>query len=354
MSPAVRWLTSWMVVDGSDSDGDSDVEMDDEAADPEINFTDIAERPSAVHCQVAPTRMLQQANNWISKDGKKLEYGSPIEKTIIQDDMEGFVQMCNLYNFVGHDLLADDLVPTIMSNDRPEVLDEMIRRTGCGITAVLDAQLKADPAAPAAKDTEETIYLGLNVGGKKRRDLVTRGMPQKNASRSHELLVEAAKAGALNAMDYLSGPRVLAAYKFYAASNSSERALYLRREQDLAGVLPKWIGWQLNPLNESCLTAAIIANKLDFIKKLFDLEPNLMMEAMNARSVSSSHAGAVTCLMHVHQSGSSLLALTPCSSRCMCPAIQPSSTSSLKRVAIPQSAITEGTLIHYYLRSARD
>ena len=293
MSPAVRWLTSWMVVDGSDSDGDSDVEMDDEAADPEINFTDIAERPSAVHCQVAPTRMLQQANNWISKDGKKLKFGSPIEKTIIQDDMEGFVQMCNLYNFVGHDLLADDLVPTIMSNDRPEVLDEMIRRTGCGITAVLDAQLKADPAAPAAKDTEETIYLGLNVGGKKRRDLVTRGMPQKNASRSHELLIEAAKAGALNVLDYLSGLRVLAAYRFYAASNSSERALYLRREQDLAGVLPKWLGWQLDPLNETCLTAAIIANKLEFIKKLFDLQPNLMMEAMNARQVVSFHTGAV-------------------------------------------------------------
>ena len=261
--------------------------------DPKINFTDIAERPSAVQCQVSPTKMLQQANNWIVKDMNKLKYGSPIQKTIIQDDMEGFVQICNLYNFVGHDLLANDLVPTIMVNDRPEMLDELIRRTGCGITAVLDAQLKADPAAPAAKDTEETIYLGLNVGGKKRRDLVTRGMPQKNASRSHELLIEADKAGALNVLDYLSGLRVLAAYRFYAASNSSERALYLRREQDLAGVLPKWLGWQLDPLNETCLTAAIIANKLEFIKKLFDLQPNLMMEAMNARQVVSSHTGAV-------------------------------------------------------------
>ncbi|THH17575.1 hypothetical protein EW146_g3245, partial [Bondarzewia mesenterica] len=264
-----------------DDDSDSDMSTDDDPeVDAPINFTDIAVRPSAIHCEVAPLRMLEQAYaSWISKDGKKYHLCAPLYRAIIEDDFEMFVKCCDLYKSIGHPLSPQTIVQQIMQDDRQDMLDELIRRTGCGVSVALDVQQKQ----AAKKDPEETIYLGLNVGGKKRRDLVAPHAPRRTVLSSPRLLLEAAKAGALGVLDYLSGPRPLAAYKYYASSQSDERALYLRRQTNLEAVLPQWHGWQIDELNESCLTAAILANKFECVKKLFALRPNLMMEAMNVR-----------------------------------------------------------------------
>ena len=70
--------------------------------------------------------------------------------------------------------IPNDLVPLLLSKDRHEMLDELIRRTGTGI----DLKTVRREAIPA-KDKNK-LYLGLNVHGKKRADLARKHSTFKN------------------------------------------------------------------------------------------------------------------------------------------------------------------------------
>ena len=55
--------------------------------------------------------------------------------------------------------------------------------------------------------------------------------------------------------------------------------------------------WQVDELNESPLLSAVIHNKIDILKQLFVLKPNLMEEALHKRYGSSSTYSIMTVLI---------------------------------------------------------
>ncbi len=90
---------------------------------------------------------------------------------------------------------------------------------------------------------------------------------------------------------------VNAAYKLYAATHSDQEAIWFKRflggqEKSTEGALEKklsaWLGWTINSLGESPLTAAIAANDLEVIKLLARLQPTLCAQALHTKFVQSN------------------------------------------------------------------
>jgi len=57
----------------------------------------------------------------------------------------------------------------------------------------------------------------------------------------------------------------------------------LRSIDNLGAVLPDLLGWKSDELNESPLLCAVIDNRLDVLKQLFALKPNVMEEVLHLR-----------------------------------------------------------------------
>jgi hypothetical protein len=166
--------------------------------------------------------------------------------------------------------------------DRVEMLDEYIRRTGSGID--LKATRKDGEADPPP-EPKKRLYLGLNVHGKKRADLARKHDPDAvdDDQVSVPLLWRAASVNAKNIVEYLAGERPLAAYRYYSATHSDAIATRLRATSDLETVLPKWIGWDIDMLNESPLTAAVFGDNLELVKTMFVKRPQLMKSCLHHR-----------------------------------------------------------------------
>ncbi|KAA1479103.1 ankyrin [Dentipellis sp. KUC8613] len=280
-----RFNVNDLVGDDDDEDDEDDEDDDVDMDDSEVDLTDIAERPSAVHCKASPSRMLTNTHGlWISKDGKS--HDTPImERAVMEDDFEAFVKICDLYKAVDEDLWPNSYVPDyIMKWDRPDMLDELIRRTGCSINVPVVAKDGDDDVVVDGKPiSKERVYLGLNIQGKKRKDLATRRT--NNRERLYKsLLHDAVLAGASRIVDYLATDRPLQAFRYYGSTHTNPRGTFLRETKDLESVLPGWLGWEINSLNESPLTAAINLgqDRFGIIKQLFEKKPQLMLDAMNA------------------------------------------------------------------------
>ncbi|KAF7319941.1 Ankyrin repeat protein [Mycena kentingensis (nom. inval.)] len=263
-----------------DSDEDSDNDNDSEGYDSDgtveqeaINFVDIASRPSQIQCKASPQDLLQSGNMSVE----------PFTKAIHDDDYEAFVNVFRLYK---HSPIPAELPTTllaiIVSQDRPDMLDEFIRRTGQGIK-VEAPKTAEEELAPVINDKNK-LYLGLNVQGKKRMDLAKRNDPNADNEQEQEeppLVWKAIQSGALKVLDYLLGSRPLEAYQYYASTVNSDSARLLKRTPDLEKVLPEWLGLTITPLGESPLTAALLSyKKVDNLKYLFQKLPKLMAAAL--------------------------------------------------------------------------
>ncbi|RPD55207.1 ankyrin [Lentinus tigrinus ALCF2SS1-7] len=271
--------------DDSD-DEDSDME-DEEEEEPEINFVDIAQRPSSVQCDVAPERLLQLNTSFQHPKTNAVLSGLPLYKAVLENDFEAFVQIADLYKALPKPLdLPNDAKSWILAEDRPDMLDELIRRTGAGIEipeeeSQDDEEQSAEDAKP--KKLPPKTYLGLNVHGKKRKDLVKKSDPNAPSNeRKHEfpLLWTAAHQGAIGCIRYLSSERAVSAYQYYASTHSDDHAQYLKR---IIPQIPARIGWKQDELNESVVTAAIIGDHLDVLKAVVDLEPAQMQDSLMAK-----------------------------------------------------------------------
>ncbi|KAF7333042.1 Ankyrin repeat protein [Mycena venus] len=263
--------------DESDNESDNSDDSDGTIEQDTINFVDIASRPSTVECNVQPKDILGAAHGFSDRD--------LIRKAVNDDDLEAFVNVLNLYKHSPkHVDLPNYVLEAIVQKDRVEMLDEYIRRTGSGIRIQTIAQ-DGDEIIPVVNDKNK-VYLGLNVHGKKRTDLAKRNDPdasQQEEAVEFPLVWRAVSVSAKSILDYLQTDRPLAAYKFYASSNSSETALILRRKADLAKVLPEWLGWSITSVGESPLTVAIVTRKLDTVKYLFEKSPRLMASCLHER-----------------------------------------------------------------------
>jgi hypothetical protein len=268
------------VDDSENGSYDSDEEVEDYSQQKEIDFIDVAARPSVVRAEVSAKTMLKTKSCLLRPDGKRV-HRNPLQKTIEEDDFEGFVCILELYQSAGVAIWpvseAHELVVTL---DRPDMLDELTRRTGVGIPYPLGTA-KGSLANPN-KVAEERIYLGLKVGGKRRADMTQQIRSDNRALvYNYDLLRSAISSGAAKIVEYLAGPRVLAAYTYYAATHSDDIAQCLKSVGDLETALPDLLGWQIDELNESPLLGAVVHNKMDILKLLFALKPNLMDEALH-------------------------------------------------------------------------
>ena len=200
--------------------------------------------------------------------------------------MEAFVNVSDLYKSLSDEAdLDNEVLDLILTWDRAEILDEYIRLTGTGI----DVQAtRKDGETEVALETKNKLYLGLSIHGKKRTDLARKNDPNAvNVDQgSIPLLWKAALVNALGIVRYLAGDRPLAAYRFYAAAHSGAIAQRLRSEPNLDTVLPQWLGWSVNSLNESPLAAAILGSSLEVIETMFAKFPRLMASSLHERCVS--------------------------------------------------------------------
>ncbi|KAI0916906.1 hypothetical protein AcW2_007171 [Taiwanofungus camphoratus] len=79
------------------------------------------------------------------------------------------------------------------------MLDELIRRTGFGINVSVN-QESGDGPPESVRQKNTKVYLGLNVHGKKRKDLATKGDPKALSAintNTIPILRKAAREGAL-------------------------------------------------------------------------------------------------------------------------------------------------------------
>ena len=243
-----------------------------------MNFTDIALTPTSVRTRVHPESMLEIEASHI-RAGRKHSAFTPLQRTIVEIDFEAFIHTLDLYDFVETKSYSNtktfDLAVTF---DRPEMVDEFIRRSGRGIPipSVATKGCRKNSAV-----SEERVYLGLKVGGRRRFGI--EDYRHKTLTYNYELLRNAICSGATKVVDYLAGPRPIAAYKHYAETHDNEIAQSLKSIDDLDAVFPELLGWEPDASNESLLLYAVISDRLDVLKQMFTLKPSLMEEALLLR-----------------------------------------------------------------------
>jgi hypothetical protein len=246
-----------------------------------VNFTDIASRPSFVRTQTPPGAMLEVQTCHLQAGHKRFSC-TPLQKAIVENDLEAFVHTLDLYDFIEMKI-SPDTFNLAITLDRPEMVDESIRRSGLGIPIPSDAVKgrKAD-----SKVSEKRIYFGLKVGGKRRLEIEDFKPKREILTYNIELLRNAISSGATKVIDYLAGPRPIAAFKHYAETHDDEITQYLKSSDDLDAVFPDLLGWKPDGSNESPLLCAVIADRLDVLKQMFALKPTLMEEALDLRYAS--------------------------------------------------------------------
>ncbi|RDB20232.1 hypothetical protein Hypma_012624 [Hypsizygus marmoreus] len=282
-----KFTTRGITLEDEDSDGESDDSdaSDDTVEQEEITFIDVAKKKSTIECEVHPSRLLEASITWRVKnsEGKYVNNnGHLLHKSVYDDDLETFVNLTNIYKSSPITVAIDSsLIDGILNNDRPEMLDEYIRKTGFGID-IKTAQ--GDQEEMAATNDKNKIYLGLTVHGKKRTDLAKMNDPNATYSPvTHPLVWRASLMRAKRVVEYLAGDRPLTAYRYYATTGGEDQAYRLQRTPDLEKALPQWLGWAITNLGESPLTAAILGGDLDLIKMMFAKMPKLMASSLHER-----------------------------------------------------------------------
>ena len=280
----------------SDSGGSGDsYDSDATAEEQEITFIDVATRPSAIETPLHPSVLLAEQLSWHIKNiggTYDRQCDSTLIKAVIDDDLEAFVNILSFYRSLPLPIaVPTNLLDRFLQYDRPEMLDEYLRRTGDGI------DIKTGHEETAMND-QNKVYLGLSVHGKKRADLARKNDPNAKHNRTtYPMVWRAGLKGSTGIVDYLAGDRPLAAYKYYASTNGDETALAIRRVPDLEKVLPLLLGWNLTDRGDSPLMAAVLGGKVETLKRLFTKQPKFLGSCLHQRfghsyfHVSYSHPG---------------------------------------------------------------
>jgi len=207
---------------------------------------------------------------------------NPFEEAIYNDDFEAFIQIADFASKLPKPVPLTELTSKdkFLCKDRAKLLDEYIRRTGQGIDV---PQKKTEGTEDSSERPEGKEYWGLNVHGKKRRDLAARGDPNARFNSGSEipLVWHAAKLGALGVLEYLNTDRPLAAYQYYFSANPKEA-----KKADLPALessISELLGWCANPSNETALNAALQEGRFDSFKKLLELNPTLLGPYLHKR-----------------------------------------------------------------------
>ncbi|KAH9847724.1 ankyrin [Lenzites betulinus] len=278
-----------LALESDDSDSGSDDGSDNISVDVErsqINFVDIAHQSSEVQTEVPPRRLLEISDTYFTGPDCKGRGGPLLFKAVLEGDFEAFVQICDLYKMLPEFDTPASAVAWICEFDRPEMLDELIRRTAVGITLPeSDGEDRDDGDAQPQQHPKKSTktYFGLNVHGKKRKDLVQKSDPNAPGTAKvfeFPLLWTAAHRGGNAVVRYLATERPVAAYDYYASTNSGDKAKYISRVREQ---IPALLGWVSNEVNESAVTAAVVGGHVDLLKALIGLQPAKLQNALQSR-----------------------------------------------------------------------
>ena len=270
--------------DGSDNESDnSDATV--EQKNKENLYVDVAKRPSTVKCDVKPGLFFTSFRRYGCVVNGHYQVETVFDKAIREDDLEAFVKLLNMFiNLPIPANIPNNLTQLMLSYDRSDMLDELIRHAGTGIDLKTVRHDSAKDAIPV--NDQNKLYLGLNVHGKKRADLARKNDPNAAVEMQESpLLWRALRANAEKVVDYLVSERVYSAYRSYAASHSDERAERLRSITNLKELLPQWLGFRTNSLGESPLTAAVLSGKAGPLKILFAKHKDMMKVALHDKYV---------------------------------------------------------------------
>ncbi|KAJ3987613.1 ankyrin repeat protein [Lentinula detonsa] len=251
-------------------------------------FIDIAQVSSAVKVPFPPSRLLDGNHVAYEEGDGYAKRSTALVKAIKTGDFEAFIHIANLYKLTEPpiELAQDYILDAILAADQPDMLDEYIRRTGCGIYLESQDDEEEEKIIHATNDKNK-IYLGLSVHGKKRKDLARQNDPSnihQDQDQDTPILWRAILLSpALQIIEYMTSTRPLEAYQFYAMTSSNELGFRLRHMTDLEKVLPHRLGWCINLLGESPLTAAILSKRLNVIKLLVAKNPKLISGAFKER-----------------------------------------------------------------------
>ncbi|KAG8918587.1 hypothetical protein FRC00_012297 [Tulasnella sp. 408] len=174
------------------------------------------------------------------------------------------------------------------------MLDAYIRRTGDGLNlpkpkAKESTETRAQANPDDDDDEESKIYLGLNVHGKKRKDLARKEDPnapyQSDDGSKAPIGWRAASKQAIAILEYLNGPKAIEAYRDYAESYKSKLAKRLAEALQNPEDFPKMVGFSLSRLAETPVLATVWnpakPNQiLPTLKKLMQLQPKLTADGV--------------------------------------------------------------------------
>jgi len=263
-----------------DSDMSAD-DYDEPVSKPQM--IDLANRLSILKTSVGPEKLFGGYPDYRA-DEKVVRVGTPLSHALQNGDINSLKQISALGQMCDPPITLDSQsVSSAILSDEPAVLDFIIRRFGFGIDIQHDEEEHEtghdEHGRVSGKKTSKT-YLGLNVGGRKRKDLVAKGDPNAPPVKLRTqipLIWRAAGQNALKVLAWLvtSGP--LDAYKAYMKGSSDETALAMKSIPNFEQKFPSLIGATVTDVGENVMLAHLSRGsaKLETIKFLFSLFPDL-------------------------------------------------------------------------------
>ncbi|KIO24983.1 hypothetical protein M407DRAFT_25628, partial [Tulasnella calospora MUT 4182] len=285
--------------DDDDDDSDADSCASDQTETRPIGYTNLAKRFHTVSVKVKPNQLFSYDAKWatesISGPDASAVTADPITLAVIENDVEAFNQIADMMEALEETMsIPVHLQHWILGTDSPEMLDVFIRRTGQGLSLPKPtAQESTDDAAQLqphdGDDSAHKLYLGLDVDGKKRKDLARREDPNAPyATRtSHQTPIawQAASKQAMGILEYLSSPKAIEAYKYYAGTKKTGLAKRLAEVLQYTDDFPQMVGFSVSPLAETPVLAAIWNpvnpdKILPTLRKLMELQPRLTADGV--------------------------------------------------------------------------
>jgi hypothetical protein len=242
---------------------------------------DLANRISTVKSPIGPEHFFSSV---VISKANPLETGTLFSQILKQgdiDDLERLLELgalCEPQQTLGpHDL------GNIIQYDNPELLEFIIGKFGFGIVSDQpedEGQFGEDDTAEtsaAGRSKSSKTYLGLNVHGKKRKDLASKGDPDAPQSSQHvdttPLVWKAAQMNATKILMWLSGSGPLKAYTKYMTSSKDDHAISLKRMKNFETRLPALLGSTPTQLGEHVVSAYLTTGvvKKETLKLLFEI-----------------------------------------------------------------------------------
>ncbi|KAG9028668.1 hypothetical protein FS837_003824 [Tulasnella sp. UAMH 9824] len=296
----VRQSANIITFNDSDDDSDGDSCASDETEKRPVGYTNLARRFHTVSVKVKPSQLLSYDGKWATESisGPDASFGTadPITLAVFENDLEAFHQIADMMEGL-EESMAIPLhhLQTILANDSPEMLDAFIRRTGEGLSL-------PEPKAQKSTDDEDSmqdhdgdddgpkVYLGLDVEGKKQKDLARRedpNAPYAYAGMGYQIPIAwtAASKQATTILEYLNSPRAFEAYKYYAESKKTILANRLAEVFTNADNFPEMVGFSVSRYAETPVLATVWNPAkpdkiLPTLKKLMELQPRLTADGV--------------------------------------------------------------------------